>query len=74
MKKKASVIYAQDLVIRVIVYSILGYHNDGLLIVWSKKFEVTDGTLNFMTLVKRTKELKIQDAVNSYKSYYKESV
>ena len=66
MKKKASVVYAQDLVIHVIVYSILGYHNDGLLIVWSKKFEITDGTLNFMTLVKRTKELKIQDAVNSY--------
>ena len=55
-------VYAQDLVIRVIVYSILGYHNDGLLIVWSKKFEITDGTLNFTTLVKRTKELKIQDA------------
>ena len=40
MKKKARVAYAQDLVIRVIVYGILGYHNDGLLSVWYRKFEV----------------------------------
>ena len=65
MTKKSSVAYAQDLVIRVIVYGILGYHNDGLLSVWYKKFEITDSTLNFITLVKMTKELKIQDAVNN---------
>ena len=46
MKKKSSVAYAQDLVIRVTVYGILGYHNDGLLSVWYKKFEITYGTLN----------------------------
>ena len=40
MKKKARVAYAQDLVIRVIVYGILGYHNDGLLSVWYRKFEI----------------------------------
>ena len=61
MKKKSSVAYAQALVIRVIFYGILGYHNDGLLSVWCKKFEINDGTLNFMTMVETTKELKIQD-------------
>ena len=66
MKKTSTVAYAQALVIRVIFYGILGYHNDGLLSVWYKKFEITDGTLNFMTMVETTKELKIQDALNSY--------
>ena len=32
---------------------------------WYKKFEITNGTLNFITLVKMTEELKIQDAVNN---------
>ena len=31
--------YAQDLVIRVIVYGILGYHNDGLLTVFDDRSE-----------------------------------
>ena len=65
MKKTSTVAYAQALVIRVIFYGILGYHNDGLLSVWYKKFEITYGTLNFITLVKMTEELKIQDAVNN---------
>ena len=31
--------FAQDLVIRVIVYGILGHHNDLVLSVWDRKFE-----------------------------------
>ena len=37
---------AYDLVLRVIVYGILGHRNDVLLSVWDKKFEITNDTLN----------------------------
>ena len=36
-KEKSGVAYAQDFVIRVIVYGILGHRNDVLLSVWDKK-------------------------------------
>lgn len=64
MENKSSAAYAQDLVIRVTVYGILGYHDDVPLSVWNKKFEITNGTHNFVTLIKMTKELKTQDTVN----------
>ena len=65
MMRKSSVAFSQDLVIRGIVFGTLGYHNDGLLSAWDKKFEITNGTLNFIKIIKMTKELKIQDAVNN---------
>ena len=56
MMRKSSVAFSQDLVIRGIVFGTLGYHNDGLLSAWDK---------NFIKIIKMTKELKIQDAVNN---------
>ena len=64
MENKSCAAHAQDLVIRVTVYGILGYHDDVPLSVWNKKFEITNGTHNFVTLIKITKELKTQDTVN----------
>ena len=64
MENKSCAAYAQDLVIRVTGYGILGYHDDVPLSVWNKKFEITNGTHNFVTLIKMTKELKTQDTVN----------
>ena len=58
MENKSCAAYAQDLVIRVTGYGILGYHDDVPLSVWNKKFEITNGTHNFVTLIKMTKELK----------------
>ena len=45
-KERSGGAYAQDFVIRVIVYGILGHRNDVLLSVWDKKFEITNDTLN----------------------------
>ena len=38
-KERSGGAYAQDLVIHVIVYGILGHHNDVVLSVWDRKFE-----------------------------------
>ena len=64
LKNKSGISYTQDLVILVIVYGISGFHNNVLLSVWDKNHEITNGTLNFITPDKKTKELKIQDASN----------
>ena len=38
-KERSGGAFAQDLVIRVIVYGILGHHNDLVLSVWDRNFE-----------------------------------
>ena len=52
LKNKSGVAYAQYLVVRIILYGILGYRNDVPSIVRDKKFEITNGTLNFHTVSK----------------------
>ena len=51
-KNKSGVAYTQDEVIRNIVYGILGYHSDVPPNVRDKKSEITNGTLNFLTVGK----------------------
>ena len=63
LKSKSGVAYAH-LVIRVIVYGISRFHNGVPLNVCDKSCERSSGTLNFLTFIKMTKELKIQDVVN----------
>ena len=46
LKERSGGAYAQDFVIRVIVYGILGHRYDVLLSLWDKKFEITNGNLN----------------------------
>ena len=60
--------YAPDLVVHIVVYGISVYHivHDFPLSVWDKKYEITSDTLNFITHVEITKELKIPDAFNDY--------
>ena len=62
-KSKSAVAYPH-LVIRVIVYGISRFHNGVPLNVCDKSCERSCGTLNFLTFIKMTKELKIQDVVN----------
>ena len=45
-KERSGGAYAQDFVIRVLVYGILEHRNDVLRSVWDKKFEITNGILN----------------------------
>ena len=62
LKNKSGLGYAQDLVVHIVVYGISVYHivYDVPLSVWDKKYEITSDTLNFITHVEMTKELKIQ--------------
>lgn len=52
LKNKSGVAYTEDLVIRVIIYGISGYHNDVPSGVQDKTYEITNGILNFITTVK----------------------
>ena len=50
LKNKSGVAYAQYLVVRIILYGILRYRNDFPSSVRDKKFEITNGTLYFLTV------------------------
>ena len=50
LKNKSGVAYAQYLVVRIILYGILGYRNDFPSSVGDRKFEITDDTHNFLTV------------------------
>ena len=73
LKNKSGLGYAQDLVVHIVVYGISVYHivYDVPLSVWDKKYEITSDTLNFITHVEMTKELKIPDAFNDDNSVTK---
>ena len=73
LKNKSGLGYAQDLVVHIVVYGISVYHIvfDVPLSVWDKKYEITSDTLNFITHVEMTKELKIPDAFNDDNSVTK---
>ena len=56
LKNKSGIRYTQDLVIHAIVHGISGFHTNVLLSVGDKNYEIRNGTLNFITLDKMTKE------------------
>ena len=51
-KNKSGVVYTQYLVVCIILYDILEYHNDAPSSVRDKKFEITHGFFNFHTVGK----------------------
>ena len=64
LKNKSGISHAQDLQVVIVVSGVKGYQNDVTTIVWDKVYELQNGTLEFQTPEKMTKELIIQDAVN----------
>ena len=64
LKNKSGISHAQDLQVVIFVSGVKGYQNDVTTIVWDKVYELQNGTLEFQTPEKMTKELIIQDAVN----------
>ena len=50
LKNKSGVAYAPYLVVRIILHGICEYRNDVPASVRDKKFEITNGTLNFHTV------------------------
>ena len=50
LKNKSGVAYAPYLVVRIILHGIFEYRNDVPASVRDKKFEITNGTLNFHTV------------------------
>ena len=52
LKNKSGITYSQDLQVFVVVYGVLGYHNDVSASVWDKIYTVTNGVINFNEKVK----------------------
>ena len=52
LKNKSGITYSQDLQVLVVVYGVLGYHNDVSASVWDKIYTVTNGVINFNEKVK----------------------
>ena len=47
LKNKSGISYTQDLQVFVVIYGVLGHHNDVSASVWNKIYRVTNGSINF---------------------------